>query len=106
MAQTLVQRPLPSLLFFSLLPIGTWFLVRPLLDPLPPLPAFHACLGFSIFAFLATVYLVPALGPTFVKADLKGRDLLKTYDTPMSVSESIPLTLDCSRNALDQKVLV
>ncbi len=29
--------------------------------------------------------LVPALGPTFVKANLKGRDLLKTYTTPMCV---------------------
>ena len=58
-------------------------MIRPLLDPLPPLPAFHAALGFAIFAFVITVYLVPALGPTFVKARLSGRDLLKTYDTPM-----------------------
>ena len=69
----------------SLIPVGAWLLIRPLLDPLPPLPAFHASLGFAIFAFLSTVYLVPSLGPTFVKANLKGRDLLKTYDTPMSV---------------------
>ena len=58
-------------------------MIRPLLDPLPPLPAFHAALGFAIFAFVITVYLVPALGPTFVKARLSGKDLLKTYDTPM-----------------------
>ena len=85
---TLPPRKLPSVLFLSLVPVGAWLLIRPLLDPLPPLPAFHAALGFAIFAFLSTVYLVPALGPTFVKANLKGRDLLKTYDTPMCVALS------------------
>ncbi|KAJ3476632.1 hypothetical protein NLI96_g11026 [Meripilus lineatus] len=35
---------------------------------------------------LATVHLVPALGPRFVQANLKGRDLLKTYDTPIPES--------------------
>lgn len=85
MVQALGQRPLPSVLFLSLVPVGAWLLIRPLLDPLPPLPAFHAALGFAVFAFLMTAYLVPALGPAFVKANLKGRDLLKTYDTPMSV---------------------
>ncbi|KAI0693959.1 N-acetylglucosaminephosphotransferase [Cytidiella melzeri] len=87
MAQpALTPRPFPSVLILSLIPIGAWLLVRPLLDPLPPLPAFHAALGFSIFAFLSTIYLVPALGPTFVKARLSGRDLLKTYDTPIPES--------------------
>lgn len=81
--QVLTARPLSSVLLFSLVPVGAWLLVRPLLDPLPPLPAFHAALGFSIFAFLSTVYLVPALGETFIKARLSGRDLLKTYDNPM-----------------------
>ena len=85
MAQGLQQRPLPTVLLVSFVPVGAWLLVRPLLDPLPPLPAFHAALGFSVFAFLSTIYLVPALGPTFVKARLSGRDLLKTYDTPMYV---------------------
>lgn len=83
MAVPLVPRPLPSTLLLSLIPIAAWLLVRPLLDPLPPLPAFHASLGFAIVAFLATIYLVPAIGPTFVKARLSGKDLLKTYDTPM-----------------------
>lgn len=90
MAQALKQRQLPPVLLFSLVPIGTWFIVRPLLDPLPPLPAFHAAVGFSIFAFLSTIYLVPALGPTFIKARLSGRDLLKTYDTPMYVQRYSP----------------
>ena len=81
----LAPRPLPSVPLLSLLPVAAWLLMRPLLDPLPPLPAFHASLGFSIFAFLGTVYLVPALSETFIKARLFGRDLLKTYDTPMYV---------------------
>ncbi|KAI0084793.1 N-acetylglucosaminephosphotransferase [Irpex rosettiformis] len=83
---SLSPRPLPAILLVSLIPVGAWLLIRPLLDPLPPLPAFHAALGFAIFAFIITVYLVPALGPTFVKARLSGRDLLKTYDTPIPES--------------------
>ncbi|KAI9443455.1 UDP-N-acetylglucosamine-dolichyl [Lactarius indigo] len=86
MSDTLPARPLPSVVLFSLVPVAAWFVVRPLVDPVPPLPALHASVGFSIFALLATVYLVPALGPTFVKANLKGRDLLKTYTTPIPES--------------------
>ena len=76
-------RPLSSILLFSVLPISAWFILRPTLSPVPPLPGLLTSVGFSLLAFLATIYLVPALGPTFVKANLKGRDLLKTYDTPM-----------------------
>jgi UDP-N-acetylglucosamine--dolichyl-phosphate N-acetylglucosaminephosphotransferase len=72
-------RPLAPLLFFGLVPVASWFVIRPLLDPLPAIPALYSCFGFSIFAFLATLYLVPALGPIFIKANLKGRDLLKSY---------------------------
>lgn len=78
-------RPLSRVLLFGLVPVATWYIVRPLLDPVPPLPALYTSVGFSILAFLSTLYLVPALGPTFVKANLKGRDLLKIYSTPMSV---------------------
>lgn len=85
MSDTLPARRLPSVLLFSLVPVAAWFVVRPLVDPVPPVPALYASVGFSIFALLATIYLVPALGPTFVKANLKGRDLLKTYNTPMCV---------------------
>jgi UDP-N-acetylglucosamine--dolichyl-phosphate N-acetylglucosaminephosphotransferase len=81
-------RPLPLILLFGLVPVATWFVVRPLLNPAPPLPALYTSVGFSITAFISTIYLVPALGPTFVKANLKGRDLLKTYQTPMSVPPS------------------
>ena len=81
-------RPLPTFLFFGLAPIGAWFIIRPLLEPIPPLPALYSSLGFSIYAFLATLYLVPTLGPAFIKAGLHGKDLLKTYDTPMCGSLS------------------
>ncbi|KAL0960621.1 hypothetical protein HGRIS_005652 [Hohenbuehelia grisea] len=82
-------RPLSAVLLFALLPIGAWFILRPQLEPVPPIPALHASFGFSIFAFVASLYLVPALGPTFVKANLKGKDLLKIYNTP--IPESIGL---------------
>lgn len=82
---TLRPRPLPSTLLFGLVPVAAWLVVRPLIDPIPALPALHTSLGFSLFAFLATLYLVPALGPTFVNANLRGKDLLKTYYTPMQV---------------------
>jgi len=86
MAPPLSPRPLPSILLISLIPVASWFVVRPLLNPLPPLPALWTSVGFSIFAFLAALYLVPALGPTFVKANLKGKDLLKVHCDPMFVS--------------------
>jgi UDP-N-acetylglucosamine--dolichyl-phosphate N-acetylglucosaminephosphotransferase len=91
MSDTLPARRLPSVLLFSLVPVAAWFVVRPLVHPVPPVPALYVSVGFSIFALLATIYLVPALGPTFVKANLKGRDLLKTYNTPMCV-----LSLRCN----------
>lgn len=80
---SLPPRPLPSILLFALVPVAFWLILRPLLDPVPPLPALYASLGFSIFAFLGALYIVPVLGQAFVRANLKGRDLLKTYDTPM-----------------------
>jgi UDP-N-acetylglucosamine--dolichyl-phosphate N-acetylglucosaminephosphotransferase len=83
MSETLPARRLPSVLLLSLVPVAAWFVVRPLVDPVPPLPALYASFGFSVLAFIATIYLVPALGPTFVKANLKGRDLLKAHSTPM-----------------------
>ncbi|KDQ62573.1 hypothetical protein JAAARDRAFT_149546 [Jaapia argillacea MUCL 33604] len=79
-------RPLSTVLSLSLLPVAGWFIVRPLLDPVPQLPALYTSIGFSIIALIATLYLVPALGPTLIKANLKGRDLLKTYDTPIPES--------------------
>lgn len=83
-------RPIAPLLFFGLVPLALWFVIRPLLDPLPALPALYSCFGLSFFAFLATLYLVPTLGPVFIKANLKGKDLLKSYknDAEMLVAVS------------------
>ncbi|KIK07992.1 hypothetical protein K443DRAFT_672877 [Laccaria amethystina LaAM-08-1] len=82
----LTPRPLSPVLLFSLVPVAAWFILRPFIEPVPSLPALYSSIGFSIFAFLASVFLVPALGPAFVKANLKGRDLLKTYHTPIPES--------------------
>lgn len=82
-------RPLPRVLTFGLVPVASWFIARPLLDPAPPIPALYTCLGFSLFALLATLHLIPALGPTFLKANLYGKDLLKVYDTKMSGSSPV-----------------
>ncbi|KAI6114113.1 hypothetical protein F5141DRAFT_1104313 [Pisolithus sp. B1] len=60
MALALDPRPLPSVLLLSLVPVAFWFIVRPLLDPPPPLPALLTSVGFSIFAFLAA--LIPHTG--------------------------------------------
>jgi UDP-N-acetylglucosamine--dolichyl-phosphate N-acetylglucosaminephosphotransferase len=83
MAPSLQPRKAPTLLLFALLPISVWFVVRPLLDPVPPLPALQASVGLSILAFMASIYLVPALGPVFKDAGRHGRDLLKTDPTPV-----------------------
>ncbi|KAJ3935107.1 MAG: UDP-N-acetylglucosamine-dolichyl [Lentinula lateritia] len=82
-------RPISSTLLLALVPIASWFIVRPFLDPIPSLPALYTSIGFSIFTFMATLYLVPTLGPTFVKAHLSGRDLLKVYAT--QIPESLGL---------------
>ncbi|GLB38436.1 putative glycosyl transferase family 4 [Lyophyllum shimeji] len=87
----LPPRHLPRVLVLGLVPIAAWFVVRPLLDPVPPLPALYTSVGFSIFAFLSTVYLVLALGQTFVKAGLKGGDLLKPYRHEIPIPESMGL---------------
>jgi len=79
-------RPLSGFFLLGVLvPIALWFILQPFLDPVPPVPALYTSLGFSILAFVTTLYLVPALGPRFVQANLKGRDLLKVYSTPMYV---------------------
>jgi len=83
-------RPLSGFFLLGVLvPIALWFILRPFLDPVPPVPALYTSLGFSILAFVTTLYLVPALGPRFVQANLKGRDLLKIYSTPMYVHHRI-----------------
>ncbi|KAI0036492.1 N-acetylglucosaminephosphotransferase [Vararia minispora EC-137] len=93
MPDATTPRPLPSVLLFSVVPVASWFIVRPLITPVPPLPALHVSVGISMLTLLSAIYLVPALGPTFVKANLKGRDLLKTYNTP--IPESLGLVCAC-----------
>ncbi|KAG5648306.1 hypothetical protein DXG03_004878 [Asterophora parasitica] len=90
---TLPPRPLPRVLLLGLLPVAAWFVLRPLLDPVPSLPALYTSVGFSILAFLATIYLVPALGPSFVKAGLTGGDLLKPPESQGLVCASIYIML-------------
>ncbi|KIK69617.1 hypothetical protein GYMLUDRAFT_33998 [Collybiopsis luxurians FD-317 M1] len=87
MALSLITpRPLPRVLVLGLVPVASWFIIRPFLEPIPSLPGLYVSIGFSIFALMATLYLVPALGPTFVKARLSGRDLLKVDSTPIPES--------------------
>ncbi|KAJ7758481.1 UDP-N-acetylglucosamine-dolichyl [Mycena maculata] len=81
-------RPLPSVLLFGLIPVAAWFVVRPFIEPVP-LPALYTSIGFSIFALLATLYIIPAVGPAFIKANLKGIDLLKTDKTPVPESQGL-----------------
>jgi len=76
-------RRLPTILFLGIVPVASWFVVRPLIDPVPPVPAIYTSIGFSLFAFLITIHVIPALKETFIKANLKGRDLLKVYADPM-----------------------
>ncbi|KAJ7134533.1 N-acetylglucosaminephosphotransferase [Mycena epipterygia] len=82
-------RPLPSILLFGLVPVAAWFVVRPFIEPIPPLPALYTSFGFSIFALLATLYIIPAVGPAFIKANLKGIDLLKNDKTPVPESQGL-----------------
>ena len=92
----LPPRRLPVIIPLASLPLATSLILHPLLSaarksptlsipglrhvPIPEataFPALEACLGFSILAFLASVYSIPALGEAFMEKGLKGRDLLK-----------------------------
>ncbi|KAF8548659.1 hypothetical protein OG21DRAFT_1489204 [Imleria badia] len=82
-------RPLSNLFLLSLLPVAAWFTLRPFLDPPPPLPVLFIAIDFSILAFPAALYFIPALGPRFIQANLKGRDLLKVYNNPIPESQGL-----------------
>lgn len=92
----LPPRRLPILIPLVSLPLATSLILHPLLSaarksptlsipglrhlPIPnasAFPALEACVGFSILAFLASVYAIPALSEAFMEKGLKGRDLLK-----------------------------
>lgn len=70
-----------------------WLAFRPFIEPVPALPTLLTSLGFSILAFISTLYLVPALGPSFVKAGLKGKDRAKVYTDDMSVLNLLSMRL-------------
>ncbi|KIM28854.1 hypothetical protein M408DRAFT_134212 [Serendipita vermifera MAFF 305830] len=52
-------------------------------------PQIYASLAFSVIAFVSTLVLIPRFGSTFVKAGLKGRDLLKRSTDDVSVNASL-----------------
>lgn len=82
----LALQPRPLLSTFglaTLVPCAAWFIFRPLMEPVPALPALFTSFGLSIIAFLSTLYLTPALGPLFIKAGLKGKDKAKVYTYDM-----------------------
>ncbi|KZT42663.1 UDP-N-acetylglucosamine-dolichyl [Sistotremastrum suecicum HHB10207 ss-3] len=83
-------RKVPQVLLLSLLPISLWLIVRALITPALPLPALVSSLGVSILAGIVVTYVIPPLGPNFVRAGLKGRDLLKPKNEEF-VPESIGL---------------
>ena len=77
-------RPLPSpLLLSAVIPTAAWLVFRPLIEPVPTLPSLYTSVGFALVAFLSTLYLIPALGPAFIKAGLKGKDKCKVYNDDM-----------------------
>ncbi|KAF9267536.1 N-acetylglucosaminephosphotransferase [Marasmius fiardii PR-910] len=82
-------RPLPTILLGGLLPVAGWFILRPFLDPVPSLPGLYTSFGFSILALLAVLYIVPAVGPNFIRANLYGKDLLKIYDDLIPESQGV-----------------
>ena len=63
-----------------LIPVALCFILRPFPDPGPSVPALYTSIGFSILAFVTTLYLVPTFSPRFIQANLKGR---KIYSTPV-----------------------
>ena len=80
----LQSRPLLSTFSLAaIVPTALWFIFRPLMEPVPALPALYTSFGLSIIACLSTLYLVPVLGPLFIKVGLKGRDRAKVYSDDM-----------------------
>jgi len=47
------------------------------------LPALYASASFALVALVSTAYLIPLLGDTFKKRNLKGRDRLKREQEEM-----------------------
>ncbi|KAG8935546.1 tunicamycin resistance protein [Tulasnella sp. 418] len=83
------QRKVPKALVFALLPVSVGLIAVPFLYQSATLPFLSASVGFSILALIITITLVPTLGPAFLDANLKGRDLLKRSN--IYIPESIGL---------------
>lgn len=66
-----------------LVPLALGIIFLPLLNPPVALPTLLTSLGFSLLGFVATLYLIPVLGPLFVQRGLKGRDRLKRDGSEM-----------------------
>ncbi|KAG9045756.1 tunicamycin resistance protein [Tulasnella sp. UAMH 9824] len=81
------QRNVPFAVVSFMLPCSAALIGAPFLYPSSTLPFLSASLGFALLALLLTLTLVPALGPSFLLADLKGKDLLKraTHYIPESI---------------------
>ena len=74
------MRRVPLVLVAGLVPVAGWLIAQPFLAKIE-LPVLSVSAGFAIFAFIWTAHLIPLLGPVFVRANLKGRDLLKPGST-------------------------
>jgi UDP-N-acetylglucosamine--dolichyl-phosphate N-acetylglucosaminephosphotransferase len=85
-------RPPPRLLTFTLIPVALSLIAHPLipllpaelieyipvaLPPQPAFPALQANIGFSILAFVGSIWAVPFVSAAFAEKGLKGRDLCK-----------------------------
>jgi len=74
------MRRVPLLLVAGLVPLAAWLISQPFIAKVA-FPVLSVATGFAILAFIWTAHLIPLLGPSFVRANLKGRDLLKPGST-------------------------
>nr|XP_019014482.1 UDP-N-acetylglucosamine-dolichyl-phosphate N-acetylglucosaminephosphotransferase [Kwoniella pini CBS 10737]OCF53263.1 UDP-N-acetylglucosamine-dolichyl-phosphate N-acetylglucosaminephosphotransferase [Kwoniella pini CBS 10737] len=99
MTQKYGHRP-PILLTLTILPISLILILNPLIPLIIPkwifkfstslsslikedeykFPALQANLGFSLLAFIISIWLIPKVSESFILKGLKGRDLLKSGD--------------------------
>jgi UDP-N-acetylglucosamine--dolichyl-phosphate N-acetylglucosaminephosphotransferase len=73
-------RRLSTGVLLSPLPVALYLILRPLVFSSSPFPALYTSLGFAIIAAVSVAWLIPLLGPAFVRVGLKGKDLLKNRD--------------------------
>lgn len=83
MLQVLRPRHVPTSVVTFLTPVSFSIIALPFISPSLPLPGLYASVGFSLLALVATASLIPLLVPRFLRAGLKGKDLLKTSGQDM-----------------------